>query len=169
MACPPSPCCINAALLAHRRWTDPFFSHYLWISTHAVIYTHPLRIIVIYQISKNDALLKSFKEKWVICFRRMYGMKINLAYALKCHSLTHIIYKYWKNGRGLVWKTILLVCSFLLKFLCFQISGFAFFISHFSLHLWYVLIFCCRFVAVPSLCLISTSRFDFWWRLHHLF
>lgn len=70
------------------------FSHYLWISTHAVIYTHPLRITAIYQINKNDALLKSFEEKWVICLRRMYGMKINLACALKCHSLTHITYKY---------------------------------------------------------------------------
>lgn len=65
-------------------------SHYLWISMHAVIYTHPLRIIVIDQINKNDALLKSFEEKWVICLRRMYGMKISLVYALKCHSLTLI-------------------------------------------------------------------------------
>ena len=82
-------------------------SHYLWNSTH------PLRNTATDQINKNDVLLKSFEEKWVICWRRMYGMKISLVYSLKCHSLTHISYRNWENGRGLVCKTILLVSTFL--------------------------------------------------------
>lgn len=167
MACAPAPGCLNVALLAHRRWAEPVPpSHYFQISARTVICTHPLKITLVDQINKSDALLKSFQVKRVICLGRMCAMKISRACALKCHSLTHIIYNYCKK-----WQSNRLEKCFSCIFFSFKtplLLNFRFcfflFLTFFSLILWYMLIFCCRFVAVPKLVWflphISTSAKD---------
>lgn len=115
MACPVL-CCANVALLAHRRWAGPsfplFMDRYTWggdLQTSLKNYSNR-------PDQQKWCAIKSFEEKWVICLRRMYGMEVSFVCAFKCCSLTCIICK-WENGIGLVWKTILLIPSYILKFL----------------------------------------------------